>query len=63
MQNLKPTIRTTKAALKKTTPFDVEVIKMLDYLNKHITHCEHNGRAINLLVLTSIIDVIYRLFG
>ena len=61
MQNLKPTIRTKKAALKKPTPFHVEVIKMLDYLNKHITHCEHSGGTINPLVLTSIIDVIYRL--
>ncbi|WP_262967165.1 hypothetical protein [Methylobacter psychrophilus] len=61
MQNLKPTIRTTKAALKKPTPFHVEAIKMLDYLNKNITDCEHKGRAINPLVLSSIIDIIYRL--
>lgn len=61
MQNLKPTIRTTKAALKKPTPSHVEVIKLLDYLNKNITHCEHNGRAINAQVLTSTIDIIYRL--
>ncbi|MFI3198037.1 MAG: hypothetical protein QX196_06930 [Methylococcaceae bacterium] len=61
MQNLKPTIRTTKAALKKPTPSHVEVIKMLDYLNKQITHCEHRGGVINPLVLTSIIDIIYRL--
>ncbi len=61
MQNLKPTIRTTKAVLKNPTPFHVEVIKMLGYLNKNITDCEHNGRTINPLVLASIIDIIYRL--
>ena len=61
MQNKKPTICTTKPVLKKLTPFNVEAIKMLDYLNKNITDCEYNGRTINPLVLTSIIDIIYRL--
>ena len=61
MQNKKPSISTTKSALKKQSSDDVEVIEMLDYLNHKIIDCDYNGRDINPLVLSGIIDVIYRL--